>query len=112
MLAVAIDLTSACGVLHQIGGVFVLGPGNTCDFMFRSAFVGDIPDMLEVSKDAHAYVFIRFMLERPLKIPAAAAGLRGGDRCGSQVGGAGGVPTGPAVEHASEAGLQNGPSCA
>jgi hypothetical protein len=36
------------GDVFQIGGVFVLGPGNSCDFMFRSAYVGDIPDMRQV----------------------------------------------------------------
>lgn len=33
------------GDILQVGGVFLLGPGNGSDFSFRSAFVGDIPDM-------------------------------------------------------------------
>jgi hypothetical protein len=28
----------------QIGGVFVLGPGNTCDFSHRSIYLGDTID--------------------------------------------------------------------
>jgi hypothetical protein len=30
---------------QEVGGVFVIGPGNTCDFDFRSEFVGEEPDM-------------------------------------------------------------------
>jgi hypothetical protein len=31
---------------QEAGGVFVIGPGNSCDFDFRSQFVGEEPDML------------------------------------------------------------------
>ncbi len=30
---------------QEVGGVFVLGPGNSCDFDFRSEFVGQEPDV-------------------------------------------------------------------
>ena len=30
---------------QEVGGVFVLGPGNSCDFDFRSEFVGQEPEM-------------------------------------------------------------------
>ncbi len=30
---------------QEVGGVFVLGPGNSCDFDFRSEFVGQEPDI-------------------------------------------------------------------
>lgn len=45
----------------QVGGVFVLGPGNACDFMFRSAFVGDIPDMQEVGEQLRNYYVIFYL---------------------------------------------------
>ena len=32
----------------QIGGVFVLGPGNHCDYSFRSQFAGDHADLAKV----------------------------------------------------------------
>ena len=32
----------------QVGGVFVLGPGNHCDFSFRSQFAGDHADLAQV----------------------------------------------------------------
>jgi hypothetical protein len=31
---------------QEAGGLFVIGPGNTCDFEFRAQFVGEEPDML------------------------------------------------------------------
>jgi hypothetical protein len=33
------------GDVYQTGGAFVLGPGNLCDFAFRSAFAGDHVDL-------------------------------------------------------------------
>jgi hypothetical protein len=33
---------------QEVGGVFVLGPGNSCDFDFRSEFVGQEPDMFQL----------------------------------------------------------------
>lgn len=36
----------------QIGGIFVLGPGNTCDYSFRCSFVGDVADLTEVLEAA------------------------------------------------------------
>ena len=30
---------------QEVGGVFVLGPGDSCDFDFRSEFVGQEPDI-------------------------------------------------------------------
>jgi len=30
---------------QEVGGVFVLGPGHSCDFSFRAEFVGQEPDM-------------------------------------------------------------------
>ena len=32
-------------VLSRVGGCFVLGPGNTCDYSYRSKFAGDHPDL-------------------------------------------------------------------
>eukprot|EP00040_Diaphanoeca_grandis_P015736 m.80636 g.80636 ORF g.80636 m.80636 type:complete len:577 (-) comp25331_c0_seq1:60-1790(-) len=36
------------GSTTQAGGVFVLGPGNACDYMHRSKFAGDHPDLNEL----------------------------------------------------------------
>jgi hypothetical protein len=36
------------GSTKQVGGVFVMGPGNSCDFAHRSAFAGDHADLAEV----------------------------------------------------------------
>lgn len=33
------------GDVFQVGGVFVVGPGNCCDYSFRSSYVGEQPDM-------------------------------------------------------------------
>jgi hypothetical protein len=40
------------GNTSQIGGTFVLGPGNSCDFAHRSRFVGDLADLTEVLEAA------------------------------------------------------------
>jgi hypothetical protein len=40
------------GNTSQIGGIFVLGPGNACDFAHRSSFVGDSPDIAAVLEAA------------------------------------------------------------
>ena len=32
----------------QVGGVFVLGPGNSCDYTFRSEWAGHYPPLDEV----------------------------------------------------------------
>ncbi|KAL1523413.1 hypothetical protein AB1Y20_018353 [Prymnesium parvum] len=52
------------GDVFQVGGVFVLGAGNTCDFAYRSSFAGDHPDpaaILEavtgVRADGSKYVY-------------------------------------------------------
>jgi hypothetical protein len=36
------------GSTKQVGGVFVMGPGNSCDFSHRSAFAGDHADLSDV----------------------------------------------------------------
>eukprot|EP01137_Pigoraptor_chileana_P013298 Opistho-2@66629 len=36
------------GDITQIGGVFVLGPGNSCDFAYRSQYAGDHPNPEDV----------------------------------------------------------------
>ena len=36
------------GDIKQAGGAFVLGPGNSCDFVHRSAYAGDHPDLREL----------------------------------------------------------------
>eukprot|EP00051_Salpingoeca_urceolata_P013808 m.174762 g.174762 ORF g.174762 m.174762 type:complete len:604 (-) comp17904_c1_seq1:49-1860(-) len=36
------------GNTFQLGGVFVLGPGNTCSYSFRSAYAGDHPNIDDV----------------------------------------------------------------
>ena len=41
---------------QEAGGVFVLGPGHSCDFAFRAEFVGQEPDV-------HA-LLVRSMLAR------------------------------------------------
>jgi hypothetical protein len=33
---------------RQVGGTFVMGPGNSCDYVHRSQFAGDHPDMAEL----------------------------------------------------------------
>ena len=40
------------GDIAQLGGVFILGPGNFCEYSFRSAFGGDTPDLGELLKYA------------------------------------------------------------
>ena len=32
-------------IFSRVGGCFVLGPGNTCDYAYRSRFAGDHPDL-------------------------------------------------------------------
>ena len=39
-------------IFTQVGGTFVLRPGNSCDFAHRSKFAGDAADMGEVMKAA------------------------------------------------------------
>ncbi len=34
--------------ISKVGGLFVLGPGNMCDYSYRSSYVGDVADMREV----------------------------------------------------------------
>jgi hypothetical protein len=34
--------------MRQIGGTFVLGPGNTCDFAFRETYAGHLPPLQRV----------------------------------------------------------------
>lgn len=43
------------GDILQIGGVFILGPGNVCDYSSRSKYVGDFDDMAEVLKAAGSH---------------------------------------------------------
>ena len=38
--------------MWQIGGIFVLGPGNTCDYSFRCNFVGHVVDLVDVVEAA------------------------------------------------------------
>lgn len=38
------------GNAHQLGGVFVVGPGNTCDYSFRSDYAGHFPEAGEILK--------------------------------------------------------------
>ena len=35
-------------IFSRVGGCFVLGPGNTCDYAYRSKFAGDHPDLKDV----------------------------------------------------------------
>ena len=35
-------------IFTRVGGMFVLGPGNTCDFAHRSAYAGDMADLSQV----------------------------------------------------------------
>jgi len=45
------------GDVFQVGGVFVLGQGNTCDYAFRSSYAGDHPnpsDLLEAATGLRA----------------------------------------------------------
>eukprot|EP00742_Colponemidia_sp_Colp-10_P002917 GILJ01003114.1.p1 GENE.GILJ01003114.1~~GILJ01003114.1.p1 ORF type:complete len:620 (-),score=94.09 GILJ01003114.1:95-1954(-) len=32
----------------QLGGIFILGPGNQCDYAFRSQYFGDLPDLGDI----------------------------------------------------------------
>ena len=41
-------LTIWPGDVFQTGGCFVLGPGNVCDFMYRSKYAGDHPSVSDV----------------------------------------------------------------
>lgn len=43
------DGTWSPALATRVGGVFVLGPGNCCDYAFRSSFAGDHPDLNEVT---------------------------------------------------------------
>ena len=36
------------GDIFQLGGVFVMGPGNTCSYSFRSEYAGHMPNMDDV----------------------------------------------------------------
>jgi len=36
------------GDIFQVGGVFVLGPGNACEYAYRSQYAGDHPDINDV----------------------------------------------------------------
>mmetsp|Transcript_21559 Transcript_21559/g.44974 ORF Transcript_21559/g.44974 Transcript_21559/m.44974 type:complete len:607 (-) Transcript_21559:19-1839(-) len=38
------------GDVFQTGGAFVLGPGNTCDFAYRSKYAGDHPSVSDLMK--------------------------------------------------------------
>ena len=40
------------GDVFQVGGMFVLGPGNTCDYAYRSKFAGDHSNILDVLQAA------------------------------------------------------------
>lgn len=40
------------GDIFQVGGVFVVGPGNFCDYAYRSAFAGDHPPSADVIRAA------------------------------------------------------------
>ena len=40
------------GDVFQVGGVFVMGPGNTCDYVFRSEYAGDHPSLPDVVQAA------------------------------------------------------------
>eukprot|EP00039_Didymoeca_costata_P007205 m.97317 g.97317 ORF g.97317 m.97317 type:complete len:614 (+) comp13589_c0_seq2:283-2124(+) len=40
-------ITSYKSIYGQTGGLFVVGPGNSCDYVHRSSYAGDHPDMDE-----------------------------------------------------------------
>lgn len=38
------------GNAHQLGGVFIVGPGNVCSYSFRSEYAGHFPEAREILK--------------------------------------------------------------
>lgn len=34
--------------MGQLGGIFIMGPGNICEYQYICNYLGEIPDMNEV----------------------------------------------------------------
>jgi hypothetical protein len=71
------------GDVFQVGGVFVMGPGNTCDYVFRSEYAGDHPSLPDVVQAATGktltgedYLYVGYSYSREATIGRKERGER------------------------------------